>query len=158
MEESNNKPKGRRKPLVKKATAADGFIKADEVFGSRMAIPPEVKEELDAQGLVGRWLNAQEVHQNQGYHKKGWTVYRRKSDKINSEWSYGTDPSGVIRRGDSLLGVKTKEKVELHKQYLAQRAQKQSLKATDRSGAKELKKFAASAGLDTSIKGGDADD
>lgn len=147
-----------RKPIKAKTKPADGFLKADEVFGNRMSIPADIKQELLDQGLEGRWLNAKDVHQNQGYHKRGWSVYRRKSDKINSEWSYGNDPSGVVRRGDSILGVKTIEDVSKHRQYLAQRANKQSLRASDREGAKALKKSVAEAGLDTKVQEGGADD
>jgi len=155
----NTPKKSGRKPISEKATPADGYLTADAVFGNQGAIPPEVQAELKEQGLIGRWLNAQTVHQNQGYHKKGWQVYRRKkNDTIKSEWSYGSDPSGIVRRGDSILGVKTTEQVKLHRKYLEQRNKKMSLKASDKAKAGELRAQTAAAGLNTTVRDGGADD
>jgi hypothetical protein len=81
-----------------------------DVFGDRSGMPDELKAELDAQGLVGRWLSAKKVYDNQGYHPKGWRVYKRKNAGLTSnEFSTGKDPDGVVRRGDLILGVKTVE-------------------------------------------------
>lgn len=112
-----------KKPLAEKKRES-GMIRADEIFGTALSLPEELKEELEKKGLVGRWVNATELTKFQGYHPKGWKVYKKDSGTISAsgQFRFGNDPDGVIRRGDCILAVKTAEEVSKHKAFLKQRA------------------------------------
>lgn len=134
-----------KKPISQKPAKASIFMN-DDVFGNHLSIPEDVQKELDEQGLHGRWLNAKTLHSNQGYHPKGWSVYRRKSvDKDATAFKFGADPDGIIRRGDLILGVKTKEKYENHKAFLESKAQRYS--NVNSNHADELRSLMGTAGL-----------
>jgi hypothetical protein len=129
-----------KKPVSSKAAPAPSFYSYDDLFGNLQRIPDDILKELDEQGLVGRWINAKKVYENQGYHEKGWRVYKRKSAAATPiEFKTGSDPDGIIRRGDMLLGVKTKEEASKHKTYLAQAAERQ--KGAAAKSAQELRKM-----------------
>jgi hypothetical protein len=114
-----------KRPISQKAQPQTFF--EDAGFGTALTIPPDIQAELDAQGLTGRWLNAKKLHENQGYHPKGWKVYHHKSkgtasDTISTSSKYGNDPDGIIRRGDCILGVKSKDALAYHKKFLEDKA------------------------------------
>lgn len=136
-----------KKPLSSKAKMAP--ITSADVFGNTLAIPPELQAELDAQGLEAHWLNAKVVYANQGYHPRGWKVYRRDpsklSDTMGLAFKFGNDPDGIIRRGDCILGVKTKEEHRRHKEYLEAKAQRGYNVNADK--AQEMRSLLNSAGI-----------
>lgn len=144
---SNNIKNG-KKPLSAKTT---NILKEDDLFGNQMSIPADVQAELDAQGLEGHWIKADTVYAHGGYHKRGWVPYKRKKIEsgtmTNSEFILGRDPEGYIRRGDLILGVKTKEQVQQHKAYLAQKANRG--KDIQKEKAAELRQLAKDARLDS---------
>lgn len=131
---------------------ADSFnYMSEDVFGNRLALTPELKKELKEQGLEGRWVNYKKLLDNQGYHEKGWVAYKRKkSDTIDvGTFLGGTDPDGYIRRGDSILAVKTVGNAERHREFLKARAERQRGHAKEK--ADELRSMARSAGMNTTI-------
>jgi hypothetical protein len=134
-----------KKPVSQKA-AKGSFFMSDDVFGNQLAVPAEIQEELAEQGLEGRWLNAKTLHSNQGYHPKGWSVYRRKAPTVDSSaFKFGSDPDGIIRRGDLILGVKTTEKADLHRRHLSSRADRYSNINADK--AQELRDLMSTSGF-----------
>lgn len=141
-----------RKPLSTKAKPS--MFSTEDIFGNPLALTPELKKELEEQGLVGRWVSAKELVANQGYHKRGWRAYERKKDATMSgaESIFGRDPSGVVRRGDCILAVKTKEEVETHRAHLSEKANR--YKRYSREQAMELKQMARNAGIDSEIDEG----
>lgn len=131
------------------------LLTADDVFGEGgMNLPEDVKKDMEAKGLTPRWLNAQEVFKNQGYHKKGWKVYRRPAGS-KTDFHFGTDPEGVVRRGDSILGYKTEADLAKHQEYLSQRRELAAGKKAN--AANELRETARKAGLKTFVQEGDED-
>jgi hypothetical protein len=100
-------------------SSESSFITADEAFGGTHDIPADIKEHMAKEGWVPRWLNAKQVYNNQGYHPKGWQVYRR-PNTVSTDFKFGSDPDGVVRRGDSILGYKTKAQHDKHTAYLDQ--------------------------------------
>lgn len=105
-------------------------LSADDAFGgSTQSLPADVKADMEKRKLVPRWLNAQEVAKNQGYHPKGWQIYKR-PEGMSVDYQFGSDPTGVVRRGDCILGFKpaTGEGAshEKHLAFLRQRAGAQS--------------------------------
>ena len=94
----------------------------EDLFSNKpLQLDPELKKELEEQGLVPRWMSVKLLEQNGGFHKRGWRPYKRIS-KDNTPFSelFGKNADGYVRRNDMILGVKTKEEVEAHKRYLAQ--------------------------------------
>jgi hypothetical protein len=129
--------KNGKKPLSEKSTSSFGF-NPDE-FGNTLSIPPDLKKELDEQGLSPRWINAKKLAEMQGYHPKGWVVYKR-SANMPTDPAFGNSPDGIVRRGDCVLAVKTKEAHAKHKAYLAQRVKAQAGVRTQQ--ADELRQMA----------------
>lgn len=135
---------------ISPASRATRHITAEEAFGGgTFDIPDHIKEEFKQKGWVARWLNAKEVYKNQGYHKRGWQVYRQKANSAPLDFKFGTDPDGVIRRGDCILGYKTKDQHDKHTAYLDQRRKTQS--AYKSKHKKDLQAFAAENRIDTAI-------
>jgi hypothetical protein len=133
-----------KKPLSSKPKQVNPFT--SDILGNTLAIPDEIQAELESKGLVGRWLNAKEVYKNQGYHPRGWSVYRRdkpSSDTLN--FKFGNDPDGIVRRGDCILGVKTVEQHKAHKDHLDARARRGY--DINAEKAKEMKSLLGQSGL-----------
>lgn len=146
--------KAGRKPISQKPRAGTN-LSYDELFGNNLTISPELKAELDAKGLVPRWVDARIIKDFGGYHPKGWTIYKR--DKTNAapdgmEFTYGSDPAGIIRRGSVVLAVKSKEQAEKHRGFLDQRAK--SYQNIHQEKADELRQFAKANRLNSQISEG----
>lgn len=125
------------------------FVARDDVFGSALTIPLDLQQELAGKGLVGRWINATELAKFQGYHPKGWTPYKRQSGANQSEFKFGNDPDGIIRRGDCILAVKKDEDVAKHRQYLQQAADRQNKSV--KGHANELRQTIKEHGVKSSV-------
>lgn len=128
------------------------FMSEDDI-GNLLAIPADLKTELEEKGLVGRWLNGPELSKNQGYHKKGWQVYRREKTSAIMDFKLGNDPDGLVRRGDCILGYKTKESASKQKSFLDQASRRKS--SSEEAAKKELQQSFAAAGLKTKVVSGD---
>lgn len=137
-----------KKPISSKPT------NSGDLFGNALNIPPVVQAELDEKGLVGRWVNAIKLQQMGGYHPKGWQPFR--SEKYKSDFKFGSDPDGVIRRGDCILAVKTLEDVETHKEWLANRVAVQ--RDTNKVKAQEFRDAMRQSGLNSKVVEGYGDD
>lgn len=146
-EETKTKTKTKEPAKKRKITANIG---GDEIFGNRMKIPDEILEWAESNGMSKdnfRWLRSQDVYQNQGYHPKGWQVFRDTSGTIKNELGFGADPEGVVRRGDSILGFKTNDQLQKHRSHLkARRDRQQPRKVYERQVA-DLKSAAGSANV-----------
>jgi hypothetical protein len=139
--------KNSRKPLSSKKAKMP--INHDDVFGSRLSVPPAIKAEADKKGWSLRWVNSQEVYKNMGNHTKGWIVYKPSSDTIKNELGEPVSPAKEIRRGDLILAYKTAEQAETHKEFLRQRAERYSAKNKLSQQAASLRKSAGN--MDISV-------
>lgn len=140
-----------RKPLSSKPVQS--HLVTDDIFGNPLGIPADIKAELDSKGLTGRWLNAIELGKFQGYHKRGWKVYKRTSAPSDiMSFKIGNDPDGVVRRGDCILGVKTSDEIALHRKHLQQKAQHGYSVNADK--ANELRSALGNAGIKAKIHEG----
>ena len=130
-----------KKPLSSKPSVSS--IAPPEEFGNALSLSPELKKELADQGLEGRFINAKQLYDFQGYHPKGWVPYKRKvSDTLNStDFIKGSDPSGIIRRGDCILATKSVAQAEKHRQFLQQKADRE--KGHTKDVAKALRSMGA---------------
>lgn len=136
-----------KKPLSQKVKQSS--LSSADMFGNTLAIPEDVKADLEAKGLEPHWLNAKVVYANQGYHPKGWQVYKKDpkmlSDTMGLSFKFGNDPDGIIRRGDLILGVKTKAEARKHKDYLDVRAKRGYQANADK--AQEMRTLLGQSGL-----------
>jgi hypothetical protein len=112
-----------------------------ERFGNRLAVPEHIVKECEAAGKALRWVSANELYANNGYHKNGWEAY--KSTSAKSDFRNGNDPEGIVRRGDMILADR------------ATTALGRDRKASQRQAAAELRKMAQDSGIDTVIEEGD---
>lgn len=142
--------KNGKKPLSAKATYVSS-VTGDSEFGNPLALSPEILKELEDQHLVGRWVNAKQLYEMQGYHKNGWRPYKRKADGTlgTQEFSTGKDPEGIIRRGDCILAVKTESEVATHRGKLQAKADR--YKNFKKQKAQEMREFAKEHGIKTRI-------
>ncbi|NIO44968.1 MAG: hypothetical protein GTN36_05455 [Candidatus Aenigmarchaeota archaeon] len=106
------------------------------------SLPPDVKEEFEKKGWTPRWLNADTIITNSGYHPKGWQVFKRETPKKDSQsFLFGSDPDGYIRRGKSILGYKTNEDASKHKKYLRHIANEQKFENLRRKEKEKMKQM-----------------
>jgi hypothetical protein len=133
--------KNGKKPLSTKGTP-EVMESYDDLFGNRLSISPELKAELDAKGLVGRWVDAKKLYEFNGYHPKGWAPYKRVTqvgEKLDKQdFRFGSDPDGTVRRGTMILAAKSKEEVARHQRFLKQKAER--FQSTTGSHAETLRK------------------
>jgi ribosomal protein L30E len=143
-----------KKPLSSKKKPEINQITADDLgFGNALHLPPALQQELDDQGLEGYWMNATQLFHMGGYHPKGWMPYKRKGVGASlSEFKIGTDPDGIIRRGDCILGVKTTTQAAKQREFLQERSS--NLKKNNESKAKELKQYARQQGVEITVHEG----
>lgn len=146
--------KNGKRPLSQKSVPT--IIKDDDVYGSMTSIPPEIKADMEAKGLTPRWLNAKKLAEGQGFHKAGWQIYRLPTDKQVNEFRFGSDPSGIVRRGDLILGYKDAESIKKHRALLDQKADR-AVKSLS-GQADQLRAQAESAGLRTQVVEGYGDE
>lgn len=143
---------GGKRPISQKNQAFSKPIREDELFGNMLKLDPETQAELEAQGLAWRFVDAKKLMESGGYHAKGWSVYKRKADSGtigSSEFKFGSDPDGIIRRGSLVLAVKTKEAATRHKEFLRQKAERYS--AIVPQQAEALRQVARENNVDTVV-------
>lgn len=143
-----------RKPFSSKGKPAPMNVLTDDIFGNTLSIPPEIQKELKDKGLVGRFVRAGLLYANQGYHPKGWRAYKRDAGaKVEGvEFKTGSDPEGLVRRGDCILAVKTVEEHEKHVNWLEAKADR--YKGYSKRKQKELQDYAQDAGVKTLVDEG----
>lgn len=130
-------------------------IRAEDVFGGgTFEIPDHIQKDMKAKGYEPRWVNSAEVHRNQGYHKKGWKIYRD-TTAAPEVFKFGQDPDGIVRRGDCILAYKEREAALKHKAYVRQMAgENDNIKSRH---AEEMAELADRLGIKTTIDSSDDD-
>lgn len=156
---SNAKIVNGRKPLSAKPKLSAMNAITEDIFGNTLSLPEEIKKELSDQGLVARFVSAKILYANQGYHPKGWKPYKRKpSDTVGGvEFKTGSDPDGLVRRGDCILATKSVEDHAKHKDWLEAKADR--YKGHSKQKQRELQEQARAAGAASHVEEGfDGDD
>jgi hypothetical protein len=146
-----------QKPLSSKPKTTPRLL-LDDIFGNTLGVDPEIKKALDAKGFAIRWINAADLQAKAGYHPRGWRPVKLKEcgtiPSNPQDFMYGSDPEGYIRRGELILGVRSKELNDKHKAYLEQAAAARAVTASSKAAAAELRKYASEAGVDMKIQEG----
>lgn len=155
----NQKVINGKKPLSSKPRPESMRTVTEDIFGNALALPIGLAQELESKGLVGRFVNSKTLYANQGYHPKGWKPYKRDASATvdTAELKFGSDPDGLVRRGDCILAVKTAEEHAKHKNWLEQKADR--YKGHTKQKQRELQEQARAAGANSIVKEGyDGDD
>lgn len=140
--------KAGKTPLAAKTEASD--FTHDDLNYSILDLDPELKAEIEGQGLVARWINAPKYLQGGNFHQSGWRAYKAKPVEAKGalDFSYGRSPEGYVIRHDLLLAVKP---AELQARWKA-RIQAKARASSGKDYAKELKEKLNSAGVGASVK------
>ncbi len=123
-----------------------------DFFNNRLQIPVDVADEAAAKNLVLRWINAKEFRNNQGMHKSYWQIFKADCLKSSKDSIYGADPEGILRRGDLILGCRSRELHEAHQGALEDR--NRAYKQHNKKAAQKMRQDAARAGVDIKIHEG----
>lgn len=115
-------------------------------------IPAEIKAQLIAKGLEGRWINYKRFVDDGNFHKEGWVPF--KSESPVSGVFGGTNPDGLVRRKELVLACRAKEICESHRAFNRDKLDK----AKKKSAARELRDLARSGGLRTTVVDDGVDD
>lgn len=140
-----------KKPIAQRGAPTP--INMDDIFGNALGVPPEVVKEIEAAGLVHRFINAKRLGDMGGYHPQGWRPYKptdaARGNMDGQALLFGNDASGYIRRGDCILAVRPKELNEKHKAYLKQ----ESLRTSNvtKTAAASARDFIRANGLDMRV-------
>lgn len=139
-----------RKPLPESTKLTEAQL-AEDIFGDATKLDPPLQAELKEQGLVGRFVDAKQLYQMNGYHKNGWMPYKRKAAGTMglSDFKYGTDPDGIVRRGSLILAVKTADAHRKHKLLLEHRAAR--YKAVQKNEADAMRAFQQDRQIDSQV-------
>lgn len=127
-----------KKPLSKKAPPTPTNL--EDIFGNTLGIDPAVAKEIEAKGLVYRFISAPQLQKMGGYHPRGWKPYKQDRGTMDvHSLQFGSDPDGFIRRGELILAVRPKDLNEKHKAVLKQKAARG--RETQTTHANELKEM-----------------
>lgn len=140
---------GRPTTEMKAELEAADFTHEDLDF-NMLKIDPELKEELEAQNLAYRWINAPTYLKGGNFHRSGWRAYKRKKPATGAvDFNLGTSGDDFIIRNDLILAVKPKEQQERWKAMVKRRTDLQS--GSDSSRADELRAAARAQGVKAKI-------
>lgn len=114
---------------------------------STLDIDSELKAELAGLKLAYRFINFKQF-KDKGFHSAHWKPYKRKSSTKDGS-RFNIDPNGYTTYQDLVLAVKPVEWNDAHKQYLRQKAKKQSNPA--KLKADEFKEHVKDQGISTKV-------
>lgn len=137
--------------LKEKEAASQATISASgESFDDQFAVAPAIKQEIESQGLVYRWINAHKLQANYGFDSRQWQPYKMKNP-INFGGLESKDSEGYIRRGDLILAVQTQEVAGRRRAITERRRQALNNAVQNKEAARELKKAMSDAGIQAKV-------
>lgn len=136
-----------KKPLSSRKSAP---VSMPDFFQNKLAIPPDVRADLEAKNEEGRWINYSKFVSDGNSHDKGWKVYKATRREGQDALVHGTHPDGIIRRGDSVLACRSKLHSQQHRTWLKQKADRQ-VGTFKKQSAEELRQMAKDAQVDAAI-------
>lgn len=137
----------KNKQVNEKAPIAAAEFDVDD----QLMIDPVIKAEIEAKGLVCRWINAHKLKENYGFDARRWVPYKPES-KGDSAFGF-QDSEGYVRRGDLVLGVRSKEINAAHKAKI-DRKNKTLSAVQNKQAADELRMRMKDAGIKAKIYDG----
>lgn len=141
--------KNGKRPLATKPRQS--ALRHDDIFFSQLHVDEELRNEIEKSGKEMRWIDAKQAIENGGFHKAGWTVYRRdmKAASDTMGFKLGNDPEGIVRRGSCVLAVRPKAQGDRHRAYLAQAVARQGGSAKE--AGEQLRDMARAQNVDAAV-------
>lgn len=133
--------------VVKKSLSSRGtpsVFDAPDFFTNFLTIPAEIKAELDAAGLEGRWIDYKQYVDSGNMHMKGWEVYKRTKAAGQDALTHGSSPDGIIRRKGAVLASRPKNMGVQHRAWLQKKAE--AAAGHNQAKAEELRKAVRESG------------
>lgn len=134
-----------KKPLSSKRapTAPSGI---PDFFRNKLMVPDDIAADIASKSQESRWIPYKAYVENGNSHDKGWSVYKAPTKDTQTDALLGRHPDGIIRRGDLVLAVRSKEMCDQHRAYLASRAYTQT-HGFKKAQADELRQMAKDSDL-----------
>lgn len=126
--------KGNRVKVSSKAEINKPAPEDMDLFSTRLRIPAHIREELEKEGLVARFISVKKIQDSGGYHPMGWVPYEIKNPKPNPITGQAEK---VHRVGDLILAVKSKQDAAKHEAHLNQKAA--SLKKSNKGTIQDMR-------------------
>lgn len=147
--------KGNKTPIEEKGAKKTSTKKVrgqnyDEFFQNRFIVPQAIKDELEAKGLDCRFISYVKWKENGNMHRSHWVPYRCTAETAADQ--FGKDSEGYIRRGDTVLAVRSKERSEQHREFLKQRNER--YRNFNRLAASELRERMREEGMSGKVHEG----
>jgi len=127
-----NKLIGGKKPLSEKKNFGPQFEELS-FDGSDLHLPNKFMGELKRLGFEFRFIHSGEYRNAQNTHRRGWKVFKRSDFQENGsdimDYGFGLDgfsPAGTVERKEMVLAIRPIEHGDKHRQYLKDKADRQS--------------------------------
>lgn len=144
---SKNKPSLKEKEAI---TSTSMTASGADSFDDQFFLSPAIKQEIESQGMVYRWINAKIFQDNHGFDRRQWQPF--KSKLASSSGSLGnSDSEGYIRRGDLILAVQSLETATRRRAILDRRKQALNSAVQNKEAARELKRTLSDAGIKAKV-------
>ncbi len=114
----------------------------------KFALTSDQANYLSANGLAHRFIQEKQYLLANNFHRTGWRI-------VADPDFPGANADGVVKIGDLVLAVKTKEAQDAHKKALKKKSDRYSnQKEVNKKAAEELRQKASDAGLSAQIHEG----
>jgi hypothetical protein len=91
-----------------------------DVFTDFLGVDKNVQADIEDRGLEKRWIDAKQLVENSGFHRRGWEIYRiPESVDMSNTTLLGNSPDRCIRRGTLVLGVRLITIGDAHRREIA---------------------------------------
>ena len=134
------------------STVSKGSKRTEASIGfgiDQFGLDDKLRAELDSKGLEAHFLSIKEIEKCGGFHPRGWRPYKREVQDSQNAFTFGRDPEGLVRRGDLVLGVKTKEEANTHRAYLSKEANSRKVQSTKQKA--DLQNYLNKNGIDSDL-------
>jgi hypothetical protein len=125
---SNTKISNGRKSLSSKPRGAPAVSGPPDFMANKLSVPKHIAEAITASGNEFRWINYKKFVNDGAIHENGWIPYKADKAQLDSASSlmFGSNPDGIIRRGDCLLAIRSKDFCDQHRAWIKQKTADQS--------------------------------
>jgi len=115
----DNMPFGKKKVQTAPEQKHEPEVVQD-VFTDFLGVDKNIAEDIEERGLEKRWIDAKQLVENSGFHRRGWEIYRiPESVDMSNTTLLGNSPDRCIRRGTLVLGVRATNIGDAHRRELA---------------------------------------
>jgi hypothetical protein len=140
--------KNGKKPLSEKK--GPSALNLPDFYNNRLQVPAEVLKDVESKGQEARWINYKKFIENDNTHTWGWKPYKKPAEMITADALLnGAHPDGIIKRGDVMLAVRSKEHCDIHRSHVREKTLRQNMSIKGRSA--ELRSMARRGNFGTKV-------